>query len=117
MTGDDIKSPDGLTEDELMELRAAQDEAYVNSEEYIQFRTEFESLQKQAAEFIEMYEDLDLLNQEIATLQADVNFMAESDLISPEILASLEEADRLSARAENYDTVTRQAADCLGNRG
>lgn len=117
MTGDDIESPSGLTEDELMELRAAQDEAYVNSEEYIQFRTEFEALQKQAAEFIEMYEELDLINQEIATLQADVNFMAESDLISPEILASLEEADRLSARAENYDTVTRQAADCLGNRG
>lgn len=117
MTGDDIESPTGLTEDELMELRAAQDEAYVNSEEYIQFRTEFEALQKQAAEFIEMYEELDLINQEIATLQADVNFMAESDLISPEILASLEEADRLSARAENYDTVTRQAADCLGSRG
>ena len=117
MTGDDIESPTGFTEDELMELRAAQDEAYVNSEEYIQFRTEFEALQKQAAEFMEMYEELDLINQEIATLQADVNFMAESDLISPEILASLEEADRLSARAENYDTVTRQAADCLGSRG
>ena len=33
------------------------------------------------------------------------------------IMESLAEADRLTARAENYDTVTRQAADCLGNRG
>ena len=117
MTGDDVDVPDGLTEDELIELRNSQDEAYIKTEEYQQFRNEFDALQKEALEFTQMYDDLSAINEQNLSLQADVNAMAEADLIDPAIMESLAEADRLTARAENYDTVTRQAADCLGNRG
>jgi hypothetical protein len=101
----------------LIELRNSQDEAYIKTEEYQQFRNEFDALQKEALEFTQMYDDLSAINEQNLSLQADVNAMAEADLIDPAIMESLAEADRLTARAENYDTVTRQAADCLGNRG
>lgn len=117
MTGQEIEPPTGLTDDELLQLRESQDEAYVKTEEYIEFRTQFEALQKEALEFDDMYDDLTLLNEEIGLLEMDVRQMVEDDLIDPEIAASIQESDRLIARAETYETVSRQAADCLGNRG
>jgi hypothetical protein len=106
---------DGLTEQEIHDMRTGQYESVGDAEESAQIRARMEEADAVAAEFDS--EQLGLINKYNDELQDEIDAMIAEGADPQDFIDEFNELQRLQAKAEDYDSIVTRAKECLEGAG